>query len=176
MAWGVKEFLKTENKRNENMKKIIIAVLGIITGISAYGFTTCMRNGSYLGIFQKNVDGTAATVVSASDKTWQTTYGYTIYGNRNYLTGFASCNEINGTTTGHVQTNLVTGASDVGRYCWCQMYPIELNHGGPSSYWVFLSDYGTGNENDCNSGCTLACANAMRDNDDFRIAVFESMW
>lgn len=160
------------------MKKVILAIFCLITGASAYGFTTCMRNNSYLGIFQKSVDGTASTVVSAADKTWRVTYGYTIYGDRNYLTGYASCNEIAHTNSekGHVQTNLLTGSSDVGRYCWCQMYPIELNHGGPSSYWVFLKDYGEGNETDCDSNCAADCGVAMRDDDDFRTDVFESMW
>jgi hypothetical protein len=133
-----------------------------------------MRTSSYIGVFQKNVDGTSAEVVSSADKTWRVTFNYTIYGDRNYLTGFASCNEIDGSTKGHVQTNLVTGASDVGTHCWCEMYPITLDHGGPTSYWVYLQVFGS--ENSCASDCTLACANAMKDDDEFRTDVFESMW
>lgn len=148
------------------MKKIIILLM-MLTG-TAYGYTTCMRNNTYLGIFKKNVDGTSSTYEN-STKVWKVIYDYIT------LTGYASCNEISGTSN-TPKTNLVTGAADQGIYCWCQMWPIEYYgyETGPSSYWIYLDSYAS--ESACASECTSACATAMKDNDTFRTAVFESMW
>jgi len=149
------------------MRKIIMLWLVIISG-TAYGYTTCMRNNTYLGIFKKNVDGTSSTYEN-STKVWKVIYDYIT------LTGYASCNEISGTAN-TPKTNLVTGAADQGIYCWCQMWPIEYYgyETGPSSYWIYLDSYAS--ESACASGCTSACATAMKDDDTFRTAVFESMW
>ena len=149
------------------MKKLM-TLLMMMASISAYGYTTCMRNNTYLGIFKKNVDGTSS-MYDNTNKVWKVVFDYIT------LTGYASCNEISGTAN-TPKTNLVTGAEDVGVNCWCEMWPIESYgyEGGPSSYWIYLDSYAS--ESACASGCTSACATAMKDDDAFRTAVFESMW
>ena len=151
------------------MKKIIMAIAGIvIIGTSAYGFTTCARNNSYIGIFKKNVDGTSKQTDS-TNKTWKVVFDYMT------ITGFASCNDISGTAN-TPKTNLVTGAADTGIHCWCEMWPVT-DYGyetGPTSYWIYLQSYGS--DSTCATSCTDACATAVKDDDTFRTAVFESMW
>lgn len=151
------------------MKKIILMITAIlITSLSAYGFTTCARNNTYIGIFKKNVDGTSKTIDN-TQKIWQVVFP------DQTLTGYASCNDITGTAN-TPKTNLVTSAADTGVNCWCEMWPIE-DYGfetGPTSYWIYLQAYV--DSTTCASSCTDACATAMKDDDTFRTAVFESMW
>ena len=150
------------------MKKILILVVLIMPLASAYGFTTCARNNSYIGIFKKNVDGTSKQT-DTTNKTWKVVFDYVT------LTGYASCNDISGTAN-TPKTNLVTGSEDKGVYCWCEMWPVT-DYGyesGPTSYWIYLQSYSDATT--CASSCTDACATAMKDNDTFRGAVFESMW
>lgn len=151
------------------MKKILTIIAAItITSMSAYGFTTCARNNSYIGIFKKNVDGTSKTS-NASAKTWQVTFDYMT------ITGFASCNDISGTANAPT-TNLVTGVEDTGAHCWCEMWPVT-DYGyetGPTSYWMYLTAYADAST--CASSCADACATAVKDDDTFRTAMFESMW
>lgn len=151
------------------MKRFIIAITAIImTGMSAYGFTTCVRSNSYIGIFKKNVDGTSKEI-NNTKKIW-----HVVFPDKN-LTGYASCNDISGTAN-TPKTNLVTGAADTGIHCWCEMWPIT-DYGyesGPTSYWMYLKSYADATT--CASSCTDDCAVAVRDDDTFRTAMFESMW
>lgn len=151
------------------MKKVIMIMVAIMmTGAGAYGFTTCARNNSYIGIFKKNVDGTSKQVDS-TNKTWKVVFDYMT------ITGLASCNDISGTAN-TPKTNLVTAAADTGIHCWCEMWPVT-DYGyesGPTSYWMYLQAYGS--DSTCASSCTDACASAVKDDDTFRTAVFESMW
>lgn len=151
------------------MKKIITIMVAIIMcGSAAYGFTTCARNNSYIGIFKKNVDGTSKQI-DTTNKTWKVVFDYVT------LTGYASCNDISGTAN-TPKTNLITGSEDIGVHCWCEMWPVT-DYGyesGPTSYWIYLTAYGDAAT--CASSCTDACATAVKDDDTFRSAVFESMW
>lgn len=151
------------------MKKSIMTMfLILMTSMTAYGFTTCARNNSYIGIFKKNVDGTSKQSDS-TDKIWKVVFDYTT------LTGYASCNDISGTAN-TPKTNLVTGAADTGVHCWCEMWPVT-DYGyesGPTSYWMYLKSYST--DSACATSCTEDCATAVKDDDTFRTAMFESMW
>lgn len=151
------------------MKKLIsIMILTILTCSGAYGFTTCVHNNTYIGIFKKDVDGTSKQSDS-TNKIWKVVFS------DQTLTGFASCNDIVGTAN-TPKTNLVTGAADIGIHCWCEMWPVE-EYGyetGPTSYWMYLKSYSDATS--CASTCTDDCATAMKDDDTFRTAVFESMW
>ena len=156
------------------MKKVLVLIM-MVACASAYGYTTCMRNNTYFGIFKKNVDGDSTQSQSdATKKIWKVVYDYVT------LTGYASCNDITGTAN-TPKTNLVTGPQDVGINCWCEMWPVEEDYGyetGPSSYWVFLKAYDGAGEtaSTCASNCAADCKEAMRSNATFRTAVFESMW
>ncbi|MBR5354540.1 MAG: hypothetical protein IK122_00245, partial [Alphaproteobacteria bacterium] len=98
------------------MKKTIMIIVGIMMiSATAHGFTTCVRDNSYIGVFKKNVDGTSKQSDS-TDKIWKVVFDYMT------ITGFASCNDISGTAN-TPQTNLVTGSADVGIHCWCEMWP-----------------------------------------------------
>jgi len=151
------------------MKKAILTIFSILmTSVTAYGFTTCARNNSYIGIFKKNVDGTSKQS-DATDKIWKVVFDYET------LTGFASCNDISGTAN-TPKTNLVTGATDTGVHCWCEMWPVT-DYGyesGPTSYWMYLKSYST--DSACATSCADDCATAVKDDDTFRTAMFESMW
>lgn len=151
------------------MKKMMITMLAIImTGAGAYGFTTCARNNTYIGIFKNDTDGTSKQIDNTT-KTWKVEFDYET------LTGYASCNDISGTAN-TPKTNLVTGAGDVGVHCWCEMWPVmDMGYeSGPSSYWMYLKSYADATT--CASSCTDDCATAVRDDDTFRTAMFESMW
>ena len=152
------------------MKKILLPIMMIITCASGYGYTTCMRNNTYMAVFRPSVNGTPT--FDATNKVWKVVYDYIT------LTGYASCNDISGTAN-TPKTNLVTGSQDTGTHCWCQMWPIE-DYGyetGPSGYWMYLQSFNTDVAcADSSSGCAYACANAMANNTTFRTAVFEAMW
>lgn len=149
-------------------KAMLIIITIIMTGMSAYGFTTCVKTNSYIGIFRKNVDGTSKQV-DTTNKAWKVVFP------DQTLTGYASCNDISGVAN-TPKTNLVTGAEDVGIHCWCEMWPVPAYgyESGPTSYWIYLKSYST--DSACASTCTTDCADAMKDDDTFRTAVFESMW
>ena len=151
------------------MKKILIITTAItMIGASAYGFTTCVRNNSYVGVFKKGEDGTSKQT-DTTNKTWKVVFDYTT------LMGYASCNDISGTAN-TPKTNLVTGTEDTGTQCWCEMWPVT-DYGyetGPTSYWIYLQAYGSSEA--CATSCTDACATAVKDDDTFRGAMFESMW
>lgn len=161
--------MQLNNQKDGKMKKILTIITAItIINMSAYGFTTCMRSNSYVGIFKKNVDGTSKDS-DATDKIWKVVFDYMT------ITGFASCNDISGTAN-TPKTNLVTGVEDTGIYCWCEMWPVT-DYGyetGPTSYWMYLKSYADAAT--CASSCADDCAVAVRDDDTFRTAMFESMW
>jgi len=159
----------------KNIVSIFVIMMVIMT--SSYGYTICAKKGTYVGVLRKNVNGTVSNVTNTnSKKQWAVVYNYKA------ITGYASCNEIVGTSVGAPQTNLYTTALDTGQYCWCQMWPIyddddTTNYHyetGITSYWVYFNDYTTAA--DCAMGCTTACANAMATSQSFRSAVFEAVW
>ena len=151
------------------MKKTITAILTVMMFcVSAHAFTTCLRNNSYFQVFKKNTNATVTPgtnpTVDSTNKTWKVVFDYIT------ITGYASCNEISGTTA-TPKTNLVTGASDTGTHCWCEMWPVEAYgfEGGPTSYWIYLQSYA--NASTCASDCTSDCASAVASNTTFRSAV-----
>ena len=157
------------------MKRIIIFLIMIMCVNNIYAYTICVKNNTYVGVLRKNTNGTVANVANTGlKKQWAVEYNYKT------ITGYASCNEISGTAN-TPQTNLYTGATDVGQYCWCQMWPIyddddTTNYNqetGITSYWVYFNDYSSAST--CASSCTSACANAMATNQTFRSAVFEAV-
>jgi len=152
------------------MKKLIVLTMMVLMCGAAHGIDTCVKTGTYVGIFRNNTNGTTSES-NATNKTWQVTYDY------GTLMGIASCNEISGTAN-TPKTNLVTTTGDTGRYCWCKMWPVPAYgaESGPTSYWMYLSDYGSGNSSACASGCAGACETAMKTNATFRTALFESIW
>ena len=166
------------------MKKISIlfAVMTMLVG-QAFAVTMCVKNNTYIGVLRKNVNGSVTdvtndTTVGSEKKQWKITFDY------KSITGYAACNEISG-SFGVAQTNLYTDASNVGQYCWCQMFPIYESgsadydsESGASSFWVYLKEFTGGSAvSDCASSCTSACANAIANNTDgFRSAIFEAVW
>ena len=151
------------------MKKLI-AIIACLMPIMAFGVDVCVKENTYISVLKKNVDGTAYSV--NADKIWKVVFDY------HTITGEAACNDISG-TIGSPITNLYTNAEDSGTYCWCRMWPVVYYgyESGPTSYWILLSHYtGATAENDCESGCTGACASAVATDTTFRSAVFESMW
>jgi len=152
--------------------KILLAIAGLLFCVNGYGFDTCMHGNSYLLILRPEVDGTSSRFDPAT-KEWEVVFNYIT------LTGFAACNEISGTANTPT-TNLVTNALDEGPNCWCQMWPVENydHETGPSSYWMYLdAGYTTAAQcSDSTTGCAKACADAVREDDTFRTAMFESMW
>lgn len=151
------------------MKKIIfVSLVGIMCCGGVWGLDTCAKTNTYVGIFKKNVNGTASES-NPTTKVWRVTFDYIT------LTGMAACNDISGTANTPT-TNLVTNASDQGDKCWCQMWPVESygHETGPSSYWMYLTSYADATT--CASTCTSACATAVQSNTTFRTAMFESMW
>lgn len=155
------------------MKKLIMLLM-ILPTMAAFGYTTCMRNNTYIAVFRPTVNGTSSES-NNTNKIWKVVYDYIT------LTGYASCNDIAGTAN-TAKTNLVTGSQDVGTHCWCQMWPIE-DYGyetGPSGYWMYLKEFTS--ESECANGtasvdsCTVACEKAMKSDSTFRTAVFEAMW
>ena len=159
------------------MKRVMMILMMIMCATTTYAYTICAKNGTYVGVLRKNVNGTVADVTNTSTKKqWAVEYNYKT------ITGYAACNEISGTAN-TPQTNLYTNAGDAGQYCWCEMWPIyddddTTNYHyetGITSYWVFLNTYS--DSATCASSCTSACANAMANNTNgFRSAVFESVW
>jgi hypothetical protein len=151
------------------MKKSIMIMFSILmTSVTAYGFTICTQSNSYIGVFPHNVDGTSKEI-NNTKKIWRVVFP------AQTLTGFASCNDISGTAN-TPKTNLVTGATDIGVHCWCEMWPVT-DYGyevGPTSYWMYLKSYVDATT--CASSCTTDCADAVKDDDTFRTAMFESMW
>ncbi len=149
-------------------KTMIFAIIGVMVCGYGYGFNTCLRNNSYIGIFKKNVNGTSSEH-NDTNKTWKVVFDYTT------LTGYASCNEISGTAN-TPQTNLVTSTADEGSHCWCEMWPVTAygRESGPTSYWMYLQNFASAGA--CASGCTAACETAVKTNATFRTAMFESMW
>ena len=165
------------------MKKIIISILCLLP-VMAYGVDVCVKSTAYLGIFRPNVNGTSKTSDS-TEKVWKVVFDYRT------ITGEASCNEmcdnanVDCSQTNHVQTNLYTGKDDIGKDCWCRMWPVvsynqnETNNvrpaTGPSSYWLHLTSYS--DDSTCASSCAGACADAVYSNtNSFRADMFEAMW
>jgi len=152
--------------------------------MSAYAENVCVKDGTYIGILRKNVDvncGTANActescdkiVWSSANKEWKVEFDYKT------ITGIASCYSTSG-TFGNKNENFAGTTSSTGRYCWCKMEPVQ-NYGyytGMSSFWVYLKDYGSGNNAFCADGCTESCARAMAKNScysNFRTALFNTI-
>lgn len=169
------------------MRKILLIFILLIQPLSVFGATVCARNGTYISILRKDVNGTSGECTNSINtqdptdktKTWKIVYDYKT------ITGYAACNTISGTYA-RAKTNLYTTPSDEGTHCWCKMEPVST-YGyttGIVSYWVYLNTFEDstaclGNTNSCNSntnGCTAACMNAMKNDNTFRGAVFESIW
>ena len=148
--------------------------------LTAFAVDVCLKNTAYFTVLRPSVDGTSKDSDS-TDQIWKVVFNYRT------ITGNASCNEMcsdaNVTcSTNHVQTNLYTGKDDIGKDCWCQMWPVASYFAGetkpatgPSSYWLFLNTYSDAST--CASSCADACAVAVRDDTNgFRAAMFEAMW
>lgn len=163
------------------MKKILLFIMCLLP-LTAFGVDVCVKNKAYVSIFRPNVNGTSKDSDS-TDKVWKVEFDYRT------ITGNASCNEICSDTSANitcasklVQTNLYTTKDDIGKDCWCQMWPVASYFAGeskpatgPSSYWLFLNTYSDAAT--CASSCTNACADAVMNNTDgFRAAMFEAMW
>ena len=149
---------------------------------SVYGTNLCVRNGAYVGVLYKDVNGIGSYNSDTTKKTWKVVFDYKT------ITGLAACNGISG-TYGVPRTNLYTNASDEGVYCWCKMEPVVDDSTnmqttattGLASYWVYA--YQASTENDCATNCASTCANWVANNnkvdsndDGFRVNLFEAIW
>ena len=94
---------------------------------------------------------------------WKTNFSY------GTVKGIAKCSSTNGT---YAQTG--TPSDTDGQYCWCQATSYtatgssQCNVASPS--WVFYN--GRGSASNCASYCALGCTNGVRNNSDFRRALF----
>jgi len=167
------------------MKKIITIVACVISCVSAFGATLCAKDGTYIGILRKSVDGNGSYNSAVDKKIWKVEFNYKT------ITGLAACNGISG-TFGTANTTLNTSASDTGVYCWCKMEPVAdtllgtTAITGIASYWTFLQTYASSATcaSTANTGCTAACSNAVANNSwatlgnntGFRSKLFEAIW
>ena len=140
----------------------------MICATCAFGTTTCMKSGTYVGILKPSVAGTSGDHDNTT-KQWRVVFDYKT------ITGLAACNDITGTYA-TAKTNLFTNAGDQGTYCWCKMSPASTYNTniGITSYWVYLNSYT--DSTTCASTCASACKTAMMSDTTFRTAVFESVW
>ena len=163
------------------MKRILFLLMALtMYDTSVYGTNLCVRNGAYVGVLYKDVNGTGSYNSDTTKKTWKVVFDYKT------ITGLAACNMFSG-TRGQPKTNLYTNASDEGVHCWCKMEPVTdtvLNTDattGLASYWVYA--YQASTENDCATNCASTCANWIANNnkvdsndDGFRVNLFEAIW
>lgn len=157
------------------MKKIsLFMIIQALVISSSYGVSMCVKNNVSITVVRKDITGTVSDV-NNTKKQWKINFDGKV------VTGYAACNEIEG-TYGNPQTNLETDATNAGQHCWCEMWPIrdpdDLDtydyETGMTSYWVYLDEYNT--PANCGASCTNACATAMATNATFRSAVLESVW
>lgn len=124
----------------------------------------CVHSGTKILSLSK--DDTSAVITNHPDgDKWMVTVGYETYPGSNVIDGPVTCSDTFG-TYGVVNTGLnelvieTTGAN-----CWCRMtFPM-------SSYWIFA--FG-GN---CTiESCVSACANAYKNDANFRETMIDAMW
>lgn len=159
--------------------------------MSAYATEVCIKSYSFVGTLRSGI-GTPAFNPDTTLKTWRVTFDFDNDSTIDQtITGLAACNGVSG-NYGVANTGLFTDASDTGTQCWCKMEPVAdeylgtTKYTGITSYWVYLTDYGTDNEtneNLCNNNCTSECArmfsndnNTIDANNQFQQKIFQSIW
>ncbi len=162
---------KKQNKRKEKMKRIITALMMMIT-IPSFATTMCAVDNSVVVVLDPTVAGTAGGTYDATAGLWNATFPYgMIYGISACLnTGQGKSMgyyESQLTDTNNGETNLVQGSEKYGRYCWCKMtHPV-------ASLWVFNGDYGSAAS--CASSCTYYCGYYARYVEAMRVGLFGSV-
>ncbi len=156
------------------MKRILLIIMTIFACVHAHATTMCIHTDSYVATLVKSRDGISQTV--NSDGTFYVTFEYFTssreYGSEtaaggNRVYGVAACNEIVG-THGVADGSVSTATIDVGENCWCGMtYPAV-------SDWVFNKSYAS--DAACAADCTTSCATLVRENANFRGAIYTAIW
>lgn len=157
------------------MKKIVFFIFLFV--IPAFADNMCVKNYSFVSILSKSRDGVSYETVPAEHK-WIVQLDYvasttpedsshnalrdpsTIY-------GYGACSETPGTES--VADSAVDPSLDgTGMHCWCRLNAPLV------SDWVYYGSFA--NDNACASGCIGACGENVKSNQEFRSAMFDSIW
>jgi len=163
----------------EHMKKAIsLSVLLTLFCAGAYAASTCIHSRTAVFTIKKSENPTSSSYDTA-EKTFTLRFGYDLVPNdasQRTLTGTSTCNEITTNTadtaakSGDANVYLRASSADVGTQCWCSL------SGPVTSWWVYYGAFDS--EDACDTGCTSACATAIRDNtNNFRTnGVYLAIW
>ena len=142
--------------------------------------TLVSTNGSSRGYKNDSTGEYGAAGLNTSDYnlTEDNTWGVT-WSNGDKVTGEAFCSTTDdGKTLGETGNPGTTGGYVAGgQYCWCKATHYTANGESQCSLsspaWVFLNDGGTASG--CAVNCARNCAGNVRNNSDFRVAIFTGL-